>query len=434
VAFFLFFLINATLFVRPAEIVPSLLSLPIYNVLMASCLVISAGRVIQQLGGGRLAERPISACVLGMLAAVGLSHASHLDLGLANEAIGDFGKVALYYLLLVAVVDTPARLRHLLYALAGLILVVTLIAVFQYHGIIHIEGFEAVEDVEFDPKTGEYYVVMRMCSTGIFNDPNDLCLLLVTGIAVGLYLLGDRRLGPLRMAWLGPIGLFGYALTLTHSRGGFLALLACLLILFWARFGWRKAIPLIVIFLPAMFLLFAGRQTNLSAGGDTGQQRIQLWTEGLVLMRGSPLFGIGWDRYAAELGLVAHNSFVHSFVELGFFGGTMFFGAFYLCLTGLGRAADGQDAAVDPELRRLRPYLMALVSGYAVGMLTVSRCYIVPTYMVLGICTAYFDAVATDAWRPIPRLDGALALRLAAASAIALGLIYVYTRFAVRWG
>ena len=28
-------------------------------------------------------------------------------------------------------------------------------------------------------------------------------------------------------------------------------------------------------------------------------------------------------------GLVAHNSFVHAFVELGLFGGTFFFGCFF---------------------------------------------------------------------------------------------------------
>ena len=46
------------------------------------------------------------------------------------------------------------------------------------------------------------------------------------------------------------------------------------------------------------------------------------------LLRQAPLFGIGVGKYEDEVGLVAHNSFVHAYTELGIFGGALFLGAF----------------------------------------------------------------------------------------------------------
>ena len=65
----------------------------------------------------------------------------------------------------------------------------------------------------------------RLQATGIYGNPNDLSRILVVGILLGLYFLGDRRLGLLRPLWLLPIGLFGLGLHLTHSRGGLMSLL-----------------------------------------------------------------------------------------------------------------------------------------------------------------------------------------------------------------
>ena len=57
---------------------------------------------------------------------------------------------------------------------------------------------------------------------------------------------------------------------------------------------------------------------------------MQLWYAGLVEMKRFPLFGIGAGMYPDFVdGRVAHNSFVHAFVELGIFGGVIFLGAFW---------------------------------------------------------------------------------------------------------
>src|SRR5207253_2129295 len=129
--------------------------------------------------------------------------------------------------------------------------------------------------------------------SGIFNDPNDFALVLVAAIPMCFYWLTDPTQKSLRPFWLMLLLMFGYALMLTHSRGGFLALVAGLLTLFHLKFGGKKTILLGLLFLPLLFFVFAGRMTTISAEDGTGQTRIQLWSDGLTIFLHSPLIGIG---------------------------------------------------------------------------------------------------------------------------------------------
>ena len=57
---------------------------------------------------------------------------------MARYCATDFARVVLYYLLFVAVVDTPARLRAMLVWLLAFIAAMTALALCQYHGVIDI--------------------------------------------------------------------------------------------------------------------------------------------------------------------------------------------------------------------------------------------------------------------------------------------------------
>jgi O-antigen ligase len=433
-AFALFILLNATLFVRPAEIVPSLDGWPIYAVLATLALLAAIPAVLPQLTGRALLDRPISTCVVGMLTAVVLSHLSSFYIWGARTAGMEFLKVVIYYLLLVGVIDRVERLRQFLGWLVALTILVTGLAVLQYHGAIDIPALTAVEQSFVDPDTGETSIVVRLVSTGIFNDPNDLCLLLIVAIAACVHGLEDRRWGSWRVFWIAPLALFAYAMTLTQSRGGFLGLLAAVVVFIWVRKGWRKGLPLAALALPVMFFIFAGRQTDLDVGEGTAQSRIQLWSEGLTLFRRAPVFGFGYGTFAEEVGLVAHNSFVHSFAELGFFGGSVFLGAFALGFRTLKRIGGSMTRVGDADLVRLRPYLMAIVAGYAVGMISLSRAYVVPTYLVLGLAAAYIEISRRHAALVLPTLSPRMAARMVVLSCGFLAGTYAFIRLFVQWG
>jgi O-antigen ligase len=433
--FLLFVLVNTALFIRPSEIIPDLEAIPIYNILISSCLLFSFPALLKELSPRRLVDTPISVCILGLMGAVALSHLSHYNLSYTWMFGLEFIKIVLYYLLLVALLDSPARLRRFLDCLVGLIGLVSVLSLLHYQGILTIPGMKVAERTEVHSATGQVYEVLQLYGAGIFSDPNDLSVMLTVGLGLSLYKLGDRS-SALRWLWVAPLIVFGYTISLTHSRGGFLAMLACAMGVFGARFGWKRAIPVAAVVLPLIFVLFAGRQTDLNTSSGTGQSRIQLWSLSMSAFRRVPLFGLGAGLLPDEIGHEAHNSYIQAYAELGFFGGTCFVGMYTCAFGGLQRLGPYLERIHDPELRRMRPYLLGIAAGYATGMLTLTRLYINPTYIVPGLVAVYLRLVAADVPSPlpVPRFDSRLVGRLIATSALVLGFFYVCVRVFARFG
>lgn len=440
VGLFLFFLVNISLFVRPADILPELKFIPTYEYLIIACFVVSLPFVYRQFGKECLRYSPISVCVLVLQVAVVLSHLlSPLHFffiyGARWEAFRFF-KILVYYFLLVGLLTTPRRLRRFLVALALMILALIGVTLLHFHGIITIPTLWFLQYVQINEQTGAQEITIRLQSLGIFNDPNDLAMILVVGMAICLYLCGYPRLGVLGYLWLIPVGIFGYGIALTRSRGGFLAMLTALMVLFHAKYGLLRSLLLSVVVLPAMFILFQGRQTELSSSEDTAVTRIQLWSEGFTFFKQAPIFGNGLDEFQEQQGVefVPHNTYLHCFAELGLFGGIFFTGAFYYALWGLYRYGSPQVYILDPEQRRLRPFIMALTAGYAANMLTLSRLVHQPTYLVLGLAMIYLRVTPIYPPQPDLRMRWRLVGRFALVSVCFLTVMYIYVRVNVRWG
>jgi O-antigen ligase len=436
--FFLFILANALLFIRPSELVPDLQAVEIYRWFILACLAVSFPDVLKQTSARFPGVPPIVTCVVLLLPAIFLSGFFHGNFELIQETVIEYIKILIYFFLLISLVTNLDRLRMFLRWIGLFSAAVTLIAVLRYHAdaaapppppkanpenkaMTH--GTYVVDEVR-DPNTGELTKVNRMCGTGIFNDPNDFALILVTAIPLSLYWFTDARMKMLRPLWLILILFFGYALMLTASRGGFLALMAGLVTLFYLKLGGKKTFLLGMFLLPGLLAMFAGRMTSISADEGTGQTRIQLWSDGLFFFQHSPLTGIGMENYRQFSSHVAHQSFIHCFTELGLIGGTLFLGAFYFAVKGMYNLRS-TTADLDPELRRLFPFLSAALVAYTIGISFLSRSYIVPTYMMLGLAVVYMRLhtsavrVALPAWTigTWPRLAGISVCFLAASFA-----------------
>jgi O-antigen ligase len=441
VAYGLFILVNATLFIRPAEIAPQIESLPSYEVLIIACLLFGLPSVYPQLAPRSLAQRPVTLCGLALMVAVICSHLFSPSHGFfiwgARMSAYKYFKILVYFLLLVSLVDTPARLRRFVLWLGTFIILLTTITLLQANHVLDIPTIDVfyMQD-ERDADENLIGVTPRLQSTGIFNDPNDFCLILVVGMGISGLGLTTPRWRVYWPVWLTALVGCGYALYLTRSRGGFIAMLAGLLIAFHARFGWFKSALLSVVVLPAIFMLFAGRATELSTGASTAQSRLQLWSEALELFRSAPLFGIGEGEYVevSEDHMVAHNSYLHAFAELGFFGGTIFLGGFYYAFWMLQRLGNQRLYFVNPEVKALRPFMVTLVGGYAAGLLSLSRIMVVPTYMILALGGAYLQMAYTYPPLTKTRFSAKLVLRLVLVSVVFLLLMYLYVRSNVRWG
>ena len=431
VGFKLFLLLNAVLFIRPAEIIPALEALPIYEVVIIACMLFSIPVVLRQLTLASFATQPGVVCVLMLLPAILLSHLLHGRTYDARIGALVFVKIVLYYLLLLGLLNSTARLRTFLIVLVALIVPLAVLSVLQYHEVIDIPALaQCMQGQGDDEFSGERIILVRLQSLGIFSDPNDFSLILASGLFICIHQFVEHRRIFLRLAWLIPIGILGYAFALTHSRGGFLALLAGLTVYTVSRRGWRRSLLPAVVVLPLLLLAMGGRQTkiDLDDRDDTAQGRILLWRDSMELFRESPVFGIGYGQLAEVNELVAHNSFVHSYAELGLLGGTFFVGAFYCAFLGLHRIKVDEKHKIDPALLCWRPCVLAMTVGYATGLFSLSRCYGVPTYLILGVAGAYGNLVGRDAPSAIERLNLRFLKRLCMVSVICLVVIMAFIK------
>jgi O-antigen ligase len=433
IGFAFFILVNAALFIRPAEIIPEWEDVPVYQIFIMAALAFSLPCVLTQLSMKSLAARPITVCVLGLLVALELSHLVHGRTWHMRMVGFEFAKIVAYYLLLVGLLDTPARLGRFMAWTVFFAFVMVSLAVLNYHQIVSIASLgEGNQDVSEQLAPG-VWTATRLVTTGIFSDPNDLCLILLVSAAVCCYELGSHRSRVLRFCWLVPISAFCYAIALTYSRGGLIAMLVGLLVLFRGWFGWRKAILLSVVAVPLVLLLYGGRQTEISGDTGTAQERFHYWSEDMVIFRQEPLFGIGTTILEDQTKRVAHNTYLQCYVEMGFVGGTLMVGAFYSAIGGLVRATGGKPRIHEPELRRLLPYLTAAVAGYATGIMFLSRDQVLPTYMMLGLAAVYLRLVsphpALVRYRMSPRFVG----RMIAVSVIFCVFMYVWVRVSIRY-
>jgi putative inorganic carbon (hco3(-)) transporter len=433
---YLFLLLATTVtLMMPEAFIPALTGIPFFNLLTLSCLAASLPRVLALLTAQSLIRNPITAGVLGINVAVVLSHASNLELSYARTQGIDFVKIVIFYLILVANLDTPSRLKHYLRWLALVIATLAGCSLLQYYGVAslseHLEPTSRGQDYG-TVRDGQATVLWQLRGVGFFSDPNDVSLALVAGLSIALSQFTDFRGGISRLLWLIPFGILAWAFPLTYSRGGMIALLVCLLSVLVSRFGPWRTIPVALTILPALMFLIGGRQTSLNATGGTAQSRIQLWALGLSYLRAKPLFGIGGGLYHDFVGQEAHNSYVHSFVELGLLGGTCFLGIFSYAIATLYRLGSPMRRVSNLELRHLRPYVLGAVAAYAAGMLSLTRVYIMPTYLFVGLATSYIRVAKPCP--PAAPLDGRLIRRSLYISIAFLILITIYIRIFARWG
>jgi hypothetical protein len=456
-AYLLFLLANAALFIRPAELVPSLGNVQVYLPLIAGAIVCAVHAIHNQLSLKTMLQQPINLCVVGVTAAVALSHITTGDLDGAARGTFEMTKVLLYYLLLVAVINTPLRLRQFLLTTAICSTVMVTLCLHDYFGFVEQwsgrndlaeikrqeqflppgapKQLRHIPDLDGVTADGQEIWIFRLCGLGIFHDPNDLSLLIaVTAVIAGYFLL-DRKIGPARWLWLAPLALMGVAYFYTFSRGGLLALGVAGMAWLATRFGGKAAIGLGVL-AAAVVPLAMGRHADIDVSGGTGQHRIQIWSDGLVQLKSFRFFfGIGEGMYPDVAGLVAHNSYVHSFVELGFFGGMLFFGCFFFPAYAIYRIKRDGVPIEHPELTRMLPYIGAILAGWSMGMTSLSRCYVPPTYMVAGVCAAYLNLAGFHRRVPGPlqTFNRYSARRLVFSSAGLLACCFLFVKLFARW-
>ena len=457
-AYLLFLLANAALYIRPAELIPALGDVQVYLYLIVASILVAIRQIHNQVTFRTLVQQPINLCVLGVTLATATSHLSVGYIGGAATSFSMMIKVCFYYLTLVAIINTPERLRGFLLNCVVCSVFMIGYCVLDYHKFV--EDWSGRSDLweirnlenslpDSEPKqlrhvpendeytaSGDTQWYFRLCGLGIFHDPNDMAQLIVMTGILCLFFMGDPKLSGIRFLWIPALGLCGYAMYLTHSRGGLLAGGVATMAWLATRYGGKVAASIGALGALALPLAM-GRQGNIDLSGGTGQQRIQLWADGLNQLKTSRFFfGIGEGMYADVAGLVAHNSYVHAYVELGFLGGTFFLGCFFIPAYSLYSLIRNKRPIEDDELRRMMPYLAGMMAGWCMSMMSLSRCYMPTTYMICGTMAVFTNLVGFHRRQPGPlqQLDQPLVQRLGLASVALLGAFFVFVRVFARFG
>lgn len=418
-AFTLFCLTTATMILRPGEMLTALAPIPFYEILILSTLALAHQGVIQQFKPESLQRQPVALCLVGIFIAIPISQLTHSYLGGTLHSTIEFTKAAMLFVLLVVVVDRWSRFERLAQVIAACACVVVSLCVVDYLGIADFTFIKHAEENYGQRADGHDVRIARMNGTGIFSDPNDISLLIVATAMICLSFLTDRARGTTRFVWAVPIVVLVTGLVCTRSRGGMLAACAAIGMLLMFRYGKKVAIGLGCLGLLALPVI-AGRQANIDLSEGTGHDRILLWRDGLAALRSKDLFfGTGQGSYQDIAGLVAHNSYIHAFVELGLFGGTCFFGMFYFTALALFRLNTPEWQIQNSRQARFLPYMAAIGAGYTVGLLSLSRCYTVSTLLVIALGTAYLNLAGWNVQprRPVLVWDKPHIIRLLGASA-----------------
>jgi O-antigen ligase len=457
--FVLLVLTTATLFIRPGEIFPATESWPIFQVLIIAAIAVAHPELLEQLRSERLLRFPVLLCVLGMPVAIFLSHAMQRDFYHARNGALDFVKVAAYFFLLIALLNNIVRLRAFLAITVLLITTTAVMAVLAKYQVWHIHGAQ-VEIVRgdggWDESLGQGKIFDQLQGWGIFSDPNDFSLILVLALLGALYFITRSGSFLMRMLWCPPAAMLMFAFALTKSRGGLLSLLAGLAVWMLSRFGMKRAMLLGIIVMPMLLAMVAGRQTNIDIGdeNDTAQSRIRLWRDGIGFIKSAPMFGVGYNTYGWRTDNVAHNSYLHCYAELGFFGGTFFLGLFVLPLMALCsaktqrrlrsvgdflmppadvlKAEEIRRGRVGQELDHLRSTILAIGVAYGVGLFSLSRSYACSTYLMLGLVVSLGMLISVKNPVAVARFSTRLVVMLVSASAFWLVFLYAFVKVMVK--
>jgi putative inorganic carbon (HCO3(-)) transporter len=224
----------------------------------------------------------------------------------------DFAKVITMFIVMVNVVRTERRWRGMFWLALLVSLFLSVNALNDYRlGHLSLRG-DRIEGA----------------LGGLFDNPNDMALHLVTIIPLALGLLFVAR-GLSKKLFYGLCALLMIAATVvTFSRGGFLGLVCALFVLAW-KVGRRNRFAVVILFLMAgaMFFLilpsgFVGRLLSVFGGnvdGGSAIARQNLLLRSILVTLRHPLLGIGMGNFhnVSIHEQVSHNAYTQLSAEMG---------------------------------------------------------------------------------------------------------------------
>lgn len=306
------YLFTAMLYFRPYELSTSLefLTTAAWWLAFGTLAIFFPSQFLLE---GNLTARPREVnliLMLLLLAVLSLAVARDFDMAW-KELTEHFIKAVIIFIVVINTARTERRFRALLYL--------------TFAASVYL-SFRGFNDYLSGNLTTEGYRISGALG-GMFGNPNDLALHLVTSIPLAILLGLTGKIKAWRIFYFACAGLMCLATMVTYSRGGFLGLVAIGGTLAW-KFGRERRILTVVaalIVLPlAMVLAPGGYGSRLGtiAGGDqlgSAGQRQTLLKQSIIVAFRNPVLGIGIGCSPAVLSrnLESHNAYTQVAAETG---------------------------------------------------------------------------------------------------------------------
>jgi len=408
----------AALYVRPGEIIPAAAGLPLIDYLSMACALVALGSLLLDLRS--FWNQPHDRYFLLFFLVIVVSNPAWGYMQGGYDAFFAFLPVVFCYFLIRLGIRTQRDVVTLV------VLLVSLNVFLALNGVIQAKTGYGFGGVEVYEGAGG----VRIRGTGIFNDPNDLGMTLVTAVPILLSAVIAKGSGFLRrFAATAGLAIVLTACFYTNSRGTVLGLGAVMAVFSYRRLGIVPATLLAVVGVAGLLAFGPSRTAEISSDEASAQGRIQAWIAGFDMLKSSPLFGVGYGRFMEYHERVAHNSFVHVLGDLGLAGGFALVGMFYWYFQGL--RGPGAPGLADAEQQRLSHWTRDLTTA-GVGMLTcmffLSRQYTVVVYVMLAVAACQ----ATLVNRP-PTGGIANAMKIAAILAGLVIFVFLVSRTLVQF-
>lgn len=311
------FLFTVFLYFRPYELIPGLgfLSSAAFFISLATLIIFVPSQLAAE---GNLTARPPEMNYLLLLALVGLvTIPIARDSSMAAwETFNDvFIKVVLMFIVMVNVLRTEFRLKALMWLSLGVGLMLSISALRMY-----MAGEFTVEEYRVGVDVG-----------GMFGNPNELALHFVMFIPIAVVLGLSTRNFLFKGLYFGVALLMTAATVVTFSRGGFLGLIAAVLVMAW-KLGreQRLNVMLIVGIIGILFILLAPGNyglrimsifiPGLDPVGSSNQRSELLKQSFWVSLRNPWGIGMGNFQIGSSRNLVTHNAYTQVSAELGIVG------------------------------------------------------------------------------------------------------------------
>ena len=300
------FLFTVVLYIRPYEIFPSLIWLKgiAFWIAIPTILIY----IPSQLGiDQKLTFRPrqVNMLLLLFFAAV-LSVPLSSDRQVSWDSLTDYLKVVLMFIVFINVVRTEARLKLLLL----LILIVSCVM-----------SFAAVNDYRMGILASNGQRIKGIIG-GMFDNPNDLALHLVTLIPISIGLMLSSRAVFKKLFYATCAIVLVAGVVVSFSRGGFLGLVCAGGMLGWRLMRRNKGLLLIAPLIVAAFIALApgGYGSRLATTSDgSAETRTDDLKRSIFIAIRHPVVGVGMGNYVlfSNKEHASHNAYTQVASELG---------------------------------------------------------------------------------------------------------------------